>query len=50
MLDLQSKFAEVYLGEVGAYIRVIWLGDDSCTQKGPYVSPEMYRELVKPHT
>jgi len=49
MLDLHKKFIEIYLGEIGEYIDVTWIGDDACTQKGPYMSPRMYRELVKPY-
>ncbi len=49
MLDLDSRLMEAYLGEVGEYLDVIWLGDDSCTQRGPYISPPMYRKLVKPY-
>ncbi len=30
---------DAYLVEVGEYLDVIWLGDDSCTQRGPYISP-----------
>ena len=36
MLDLDSRLMDAYLGEVGEYLDVIWLGDDSCTQRGPY--------------
>ncbi len=49
ILDLDSRLMEAYLGEVGEYLDVIWLGDDSCTQRGPYTSPAMYRKLVKPY-
>jgi uroporphyrinogen decarboxylase len=49
ILDLDSRLMDAYLGEVGEYLDVIWLGDDSCTQRGPYTSPKMYRQLVKPY-
>ncbi len=49
MLDLHLKFINAYLGEIGDYIQVMWVGDDCCTQRGPYVSPGMYREFVKPY-
>jgi uroporphyrinogen decarboxylase len=49
LLDLNSRFMAHYLSEVGDYIQVIWLGDDVCTQRGPYISPRKYRELVKPY-
>lgn len=49
LLDLQLKLVDVYMGEIGAYIDIIWLGDDVCTQRGPYISPRMYRQFVKPY-
>ncbi len=49
ILDLDCRLMDAYLGEVGEYLDVIWLGDDSCTQRGPYTSPGMYRKLVKPY-
>ena len=48
-LELMSGFVDVYLGEIGEYIDIIWLGDDACTQRGPYINPKMYRQLVKPY-
>jgi uroporphyrinogen decarboxylase len=49
LLDFQLKMVDVYMGEIGDYIDIIWLGDDVCTQRGPYISPAMYRRLVKPY-
>ncbi len=49
MLELMKKFTDVYLTEIGEYIQIIWIGDDACTQRGPYMSPELYRKLVKPY-
>ncbi len=49
MLELARDFIDAYLGEVGEFIQLIWIGDDACTQRGPYMSPEMYRKLVKPY-
>jgi len=49
MLELMRGFVEVYVGAIGDYIDIIWLGDDACTQRGPYIRPEMYRRLVKPY-
>lgn len=49
LLDLQLKLVDIYMGEIGEYIDIIWLGDDVCTQRGPYISPGMYRRLVKPY-
>jgi uroporphyrinogen decarboxylase len=39
---------DVLLGEVGDYIQVIALGDDVSTQTSPFISPEMYKQFVKP--
>jgi uroporphyrinogen decarboxylase len=49
LLEIDGGMMDAYLGEVGEYLDVIWLGDDSCTQNGPYISPPMYRKLVKPY-
>jgi uroporphyrinogen decarboxylase len=49
LLDFQLKMTDIYMGEIGEYIDIIWLGDDVCTQRGPYISPRMYRQLVKPY-
>lgn len=49
LLDIDWRLMDAYLGEVGEYLDVIWLGDNSCTQRGPYTSPKMYRKLVKPY-
>ena len=39
---------DVWIKAVGPYIDVIVFGDDLGGQNGPLISPEMYRELVKP--
>jgi len=49
LLDINSRMMEHTLSQVGDYLHVIWLGDDTCTQRGPYISPRLYRELVKPY-
>ncbi len=38
-----------WLDAVGEYIDIVQLGDDLGTQKGPQLSPRMYRRLVKPY-
>ena len=38
-----------YLAAVGTYINVIQFGDDLGTQKAPVISPQMYREMIKPY-
>jgi uroporphyrinogen decarboxylase len=37
-----------YLDAVGDYIQIIQMGDDLGTQRGPQMSPEMYRRIIKP--
>ncbi len=49
LLELNSRVMEQYLDEAGEYLQVIWLGDDTCTQRGPYISPGLYQALVKPY-
>jgi uroporphyrinogen decarboxylase len=38
-----------YLDAVGEYIQIIQMGDDLGTQRGPQMSPEMYRQIIKPY-
>jgi uroporphyrinogen decarboxylase len=38
-----------YLDAVGEYIQIIQMGDDLGTQRGPQMSPKMYREIIKPY-
>lgn len=49
ILEVRKRHAEIYLQEVGDYLDVIQLGDDIATQNGPVMSPELYREMVKPY-
>jgi len=37
-----------YLEAVGDYIHIIQMGDDLGTQRGPQMSPRMYRQIIKP--
>ncbi len=58
MHDLLEKLTEMYLVDLGKYLRlvgpyidIILFGDDLGTQNGPLISPKMYREFIKPrHT
>jgi len=47
-LENTIGFWDVYLDEVGDYVDVVCQGDDLGTQIGPWISPEMYREWIKP--
>jgi uroporphyrinogen decarboxylase len=46
--DLYVGCYERYLDEVGPYIDAIHYSDDLGFQQGCYVSPEVYRRLIKP--
>jgi len=52
LLDQNLKntigFWDVYLEEVGEFVQVVCQGDDLGTQIGPWISPKMYREWIKP--
>ncbi len=38
-----------YLDAVGDSIDVLQVGDDLGTQNGPYISPRLYRQMIKPY-
>jgi uroporphyrinogen decarboxylase len=45
---LHMKSLEKWLGAVGSYIDIIVFGDDLGGQTGPLISPQMYRQMIKP--
>ncbi len=47
-LENTIGFWDVYLDEVGDLVDVVCQGDDLGTQIGPWISPKMYREWIKP--
>jgi uroporphyrinogen decarboxylase len=47
--DLMVAFVRRYLAAVGPYIDLITISDDLGSQKGPMISPKMYREMIKPY-
>jgi uroporphyrinogen decarboxylase len=47
--EIRKQNAEYFLSEVGEYLDVFQLADDLAMQNGPYMSPELYREMIKPH-
>jgi uroporphyrinogen decarboxylase len=47
--EIRKQNAEYFLREVGDYLDVFQLADDLAMQNGPYMSPELYREMIKPH-
>lgn len=48
MVEVHLKNLEGYLQAVGNYIQVIQMGDDLGTQHATQLSPDMYREMIKP--
>lgn len=46
---LQLAAVVKLLEEAGDYIDVLVMGDDLGSQHAPLISPQMYRQLVKPH-
>ncbi len=49
VLDINLRLGDLYFGVVGPYMDMVLVGDDLATQRGPYLSPEMFRELYKPY-
>jgi len=49
ILGYQRRVNQIYYGALGRYLHFTTSGDDFGTQTGPLVSPEMFRELVKPY-
>ena len=49
ILAVRKRNAELYLREVGEYLDIFQIGDDIATQEGPAMSPELYREMLKPY-
>ena len=49
VLNYQKKVIEIYYGAVGEFIHFTTSGDDFGTQTGPFMSPVMFDELVKPY-
>jgi uroporphyrinogen decarboxylase len=48
LVEIHLQNLERYLGAVGPYLDVINFGDDLGAQKGPQISPRMYREFFLP--
>lgn len=49
ILDYQKKVIDIYYGALGRYIHFTTSGDDFGTQTSTMVSPDMFRELIKPY-
>ncbi len=49
ILEVHGSIVEAFFSECGDYIDFALLGDDMGTQQAPYVSPEEYKEYMKPY-
>lgn len=49
IFEYQKKVIEIYYGAVGDYIHMTTSGDDFGTQNGPFISPHMFDEMIKPY-
>ena len=49
LCDAYTRRADQYVAVLGQYLDVILVNDDLGTQQGPMLSPELYREVVKPY-
>lgn len=47
--DIDIALWDLFLQNVDGYVQVVAQGDDLGTQRGPWISPAMYRKLIKPH-
>lgn len=48
MLDYEIRLAKNTLSEVGKYIHMVRVSDDLGMEKGPIISPSLYKEMIKP--
>lgn len=48
MLEIHKGFWDAYLDEVGDYVQIVCLGDDYGMQDRMLISPNMFRERIKP--
>jgi len=49
ILDYQKEIIEIYYRALGGYIHLTTSGDDFGAQNGPFISPAMFQDLVKPY-
>lgn len=48
ILAVEIDTVSTFLGAVGSYIDIIAFKDDIAMQSGPVISPQMFREMLKP--
>ena len=49
LFELQKKFFGNYLEQVGKYVHAVGYADDLGMQDRPQISPETYRNIIKPY-
>lgn len=49
VLEYQKDVIKLYYGAIGGYIHFTTSGDDFGTQNGPFVSPGMFGEMIRPY-
>jgi len=49
ILEVHGSILESFFSECGDYVDFALLGDDLGTQQAPFVSPEEYKEYMKPY-
>jgi len=47
--DIQKQRAEQFLRKTGEYLSIVKVSDDLAGQLSPIISPDMYREMIKPY-
>jgi len=48
VLEQRKEFYGKFINVVGPYVDMIIVSDDLASQAGPIISPELYREMIKP--
>lgn len=49
VLEYQKKVIDIYYGALGDYVHYTSSGDDFATQNSLFMSPNMFKELIKPY-
>lgn len=49
ILSYQKEVIEIYYKELGPYLHYTSSGDDFATQSAPFISPDMFGELIVPY-
>ncbi len=47
-VESQMEMFEAAINPVGQYVQVVQMTEDLGTQDGPIISPDLYRNLIKP--